>query len=279
MLKATGATYAAEEAAMQRHIDDQVNQLKRLENAEIKGSKRQLEIHAEVIAAQAAGGKTMEALRVGTGRDSEIAERDAGQGVDVANLEYQGRHQEARRKEIKDRYENEAQKIIEAKYDPKTETSKLHAAEMQRDASNIREDLSVRDRNKRLGVETADAAAQARGQHGVGEVLALKEKIAEMERDAGDDNMQQSIVADFRQAKVDEYNRKLRPQSHVFDAAEYHDALQSGISSGQSSNEARRLLNGIGRDDGGNAGDRAADKLDRAADKLLRAKMIGVIGK
>lgn len=288
-LKSTGAVYAAMESSTKRHIDDQIGQLKRLENEQIKGSKKQLELHNEVIAAQAAGVTTLGALRAGAGRDAELAQRDAGQDLDTAGMDAGGHHREARQKAIRDKYENEAQKIIEEQNTPEVTTSKLRTAEMKRDAATQREESSRVAPNTAMAIQGQDAAARSHGQEGVGGVLSFGDEIRKKYQDAGGDKAQAKLVDDYRDSEVAARKRELRPKDAgmKYGGAEYHDVLQQQINTGYGHGEAMKKLMVISGMDVSNAGtpegamkgaakdlSDVVKKFDSAVDQMNRRKTV-----
>ena len=288
-LKSTGAVYAAMESSTKRHIDDQIGQLKRLENEQIKGSKKQLELHNEVIAAQAAGATTLGAMRAGAGRDAELAQRDAGQDLDAAGMDAGGRHREARQKAIRDKYENEAQKIIEEQNTPEVTTSKLRTAEMKRDAATQREESSRVAPNTAMANAGIDAAARSRGQEGVGSVLSFADEIRKKYQDAGGDRAQAKLVDDYRDSEVAARKRELRPKDAgmKYGGAEYHDVLQQQINTGYGHGEAMKKLMDVAGMDVSNAGtpeqamkgaakelSTVVEKFGKAVDQMNRKKAV-----
>ena len=255
-LKSTGATYAAMESSTKRHIDDQIGQLKRQENEQIKGSKKQLELHNEVIAAQAAGVTTLGALRAGSGRDAELAQRDAGQDYDTAGMDAGGHHREARQKAIQDKYANESQKIIEEQNTPEVESAKLRTAELKRDTELKRDDSSRISSNTAMANAGIDAAARSRGQEGVGSVLSFADELRKKYQDAGGDRAQAKLVDDYRDSEVAARKHELRPKDAgmKYGGAEYHDILQGQINTGFGHGEAMKKLMGVAGMDVSNAG-------------------------
>ncbi len=253
-MRAANEHYKADEKAFADHWDAKVKAAQDKADAitDVE-KKRNAQAEADATASAAIAAKidfNAERQRVGNLR------------VASAQLYAQGRTTEARRAE-----EREA-----AGGDP----FKLRALDIR----NRREDqLQAQD----IRARTAESAARANGQAGVGGVLAIAEEIQTMYRDAGDDPEKKKNVRAYATARIAEERRNLRQPSRIFGLAEYHDAIQTGIGQGGATNQAVGLLNKLERGGMSNAYDAlipaalkdAAQNLKQAAGKF---RFVGVIG-
>jgi hypothetical protein len=292
MLHAKGEVYAAMESIIKHSADAHVAALNREADAE-KDATTKTQLRTEAIAVQAAGIRELANMKIQAQREADRDTRGAQEDIGNATMQNRGQFTGARRKTVQDKYEDDAEDVLRLKLPPEIEKQRLEALEAHRDAGMLRIQTDQDRDNRGILIETEDASAHARGQEGVGDMLRLKEHIEEMSRDAGDDPTQQKIVSNFRDAKVAELRRRMRPQSRVFGLPEYHDALQSSITRSQGNQEALKLLqdisnkavNGGGAAGVGGAGGAAGamqaqtSAIQDLANQVRRAKNIAVIGK